>query len=558
MSEAVLPGTVVANEAVEPSKAWAEETEDQASTRDTPFLDPAARPTRRSLQVASSAKDYGWTDPDEIKHRINSAKIESEKEYNVFDCYHETGICQWIARHNYFDNATLGVICLNAVYMAVDTDVNKPVPYVSSEGHDLDQAHLVFQLFEHAFCAYFTLEWLIRLGAFANKLNCFCDYWFVFDTLLVSGDDGSSPLGNASALRLLRLLRLSRLVRMLRSMGELMILIKGIVTASMSVFYVMCLQLMLTFVFGITFTMLSVESPDNQNCVEVLVNTTNGMITERQECTSKYEEPIGETFFPNVWHAMFTLLIHATFGDDLAYFMDAIRHQNWPLLIPAIIFISLAQLTLMNMLVGVLCEVVSDVANEEKATRQQDKMEEDMQAMLSSLDENQDDWISYQEFSRLMDKPEALQCLKQQEVNPLQFIDFAETFFFEDGQPVKLSFQEFLDMVLNMRESNTATVKDVWRMWQQMKNSRVKENESFDRKLQEINVKADQLVVQISSQLDAKTSRLEELMSQVSGEVHRLQAQPVSPKESGNRKVTPAVSRLVSKRTDVNYHSKTL
>lgn len=518
--------------------------------------------------VASAAKDYGWTDPEDIKRRIDAATNDSEKEYNVADYYYKTGVCQYIARHAWFENATLCVICLNAVYMAVDTDVNKPVPYESSEGNDLDQAHFVFQIFEHAFCTYFFLEWAIRFGAFANKLHCFCDYWFIFDSLLVfmmvtetwvftiyikvSGSEGGSPLGDTSSLRLLRLLRLSRLVRMLRSMGELMILIKGMVTASMSVFYVMCLQLMVTFVFGITFTMLSVESPDNQNCVEVLTNTTNGVMIERKECTSRFEEPIGETFFPNVWHAMFTLLIHATFGDDLAYFMDAIRHQNWPLLIPAIVFICLAQLTLMNMLVGVLCEVVSDVANEEKTNTRNVKMEEDMQEILASLDENKDELISYQEFSKLMDMPEALSCLRKQEVNPLLFIDFAETFFFEEGLPVKLTFAEFLDMVLNMRESNIATVKDVWRMWQQMKHSRVKENESFDKKLEEINTKADDLVVQISCQLDTKTSRLEELISQVSGEVHRLQAQPCSPKEAGNRKVTPAVSRLVSKRMDSN------
>merc|ERR1719265_578007 len=94
-----------------------------------------------------------------------------------------------------------------------------------------------FQFMEHAFCTYFTFEWVMRFLSFKVKRNGFKDGWFVFDSLLVfmmvmetwvllvvmtaSGSSGGSPLGgNTSILRLFRLLRLSRLVRMLRSLPE--------------------------------------------------------------------------------------------------------------------------------------------------------------------------------------------------------------------------------------------------------------------------------------------------------------------------------------------------
>merc|ERR1719217_789443 len=115
------------------------------------------------------------------------------------------------------------------------------------------------------------MEWFIRFMAFEKKINGLFDAWFVFDSLLVfmmvmetwvfvaiSGD-GSSPMGDAAILRLFRLLRLSRLLRMLRSLPELMILIKGMVTAMKSVMYVMALLVLLCYVFAIAFTQLAVE-----------------------------------------------------------------------------------------------------------------------------------------------------------------------------------------------------------------------------------------------------------------------------------------------------------
>ena len=46
-------------------------------------------------------------------------------------------------------------------------------------------------------------------------------------------------------------------------------------------------------------------------------------------------------------------------------------------------------------------------------------------------------------------------------MNPIGIVNFAELFLLEDGKPVELAFETFLSMVLDLRESNTATVKDV-------------------------------------------------------------------------------------------------
>merc|ERR1712167_342754 len=96
----------------------------------------------------------------------------------------------------------------------------------------------------------------------------------------------------------------SRLSRMLRSLPELMILIKGMVTAMKSVSYVMGLLILITYVFAIAFTQLAVGT-----------------------------ETLGDDFFANIAHSMYSLLIYATLLDDLSYFTDALRFEMWPLLV---------------------------------------------------------------------------------------------------------------------------------------------------------------------------------------------------------------------------------
>merc|ERR1719160_245297 len=100
--------------------------------------------------------------------------------------------------------------------------------------------------------------------------------------IVMAAIGGGSPVSGTSILRLFRLLRLSRLMRMLRSLPELMILIKGMVTAMKSVAYVMGLLVLITYVFAIAFTQLAVGS-----------------------------ESIGDQFFANVSHSMYSLLLHA-------------------------------------------------------------------------------------------------------------------------------------------------------------------------------------------------------------------------------------------------------
>jgi len=397
---------------------------------------------------------------------------------------------------------------------------------------------------EHLFCIYFSVEWIVRFCAFRRKCDCLFDAWFVFDSIMVilmvgetwvmtivtqtMGLEGGSPLGNTSVLRLFRLLRLARLLRMLRSLPELMILIKGMVTAMTSVLYVMGLLVMLTYVFAIAFTQLTV-----------------GTVA-------------GELFFANIGLSMYSLLIHATFMDDLAYFANELKTDElWYCLVLAIIFIFLASLTLMNMLVGVLCEVVSAVAITEKEEFLAMKTVATMNHVLEGLDSNQDKSISYKEFSAILSQPEALECFKEIGVDPMTCLDFADLFFFADGEPTELSFEEFIDVVMNLRESNQAKVQDIYNIWHQIKSYRSQDQESMQRTL-------DSTATKLEMKIEEKHDRLQGLMDEVFEELRSIQGgspsalnrstspfhtAPTAPVTSGTvaRRVTPAAYRRVAK-----------
>lgn len=67
-------------------------------------------------------KKLGLQDKDAFKERARKALLRPQ--YNVFDYYHTTGFCQRIARHYIFDNLTVSVVALNAIWIAIDIDYN--------------------------------------------------------------------------------------------------------------------------------------------------------------------------------------------------------------------------------------------------------------------------------------------------------------------------------------------------------------------------------------------------------------------------------------------------
>jgi len=456
MSNKVVSSTVYAAPAPlgKASKVTPMESDGAYNGTEDPGKDGRGSNKEKDLKVAKAASGlFEFANSDAIKERVREAKVRKER-YNVHNEYHTTGWMQRIAKDPLFENATLSVICLNVVWIAIDTDYNNE-QYHNGDGIFDPKTPAVWVIADCLFFGFFTAELIIRFLAFKKKAKCLQDGWFIFDASLVFlyafdpfvlgllKQSGSSFDPPTSTVRLLRLARLSRLVRMLRFLPELMIMIKGMVTAASTVSYTLGLLLVITYVFAIMLTQLTMPKYDDDDL---------------------HVSYIHVTYFEGVAKSMYSLIIYATFLDNLADFCGAIKEESSLCLAVVTVFVGLANLTVMNMLIGVLCEVISAVAQEEKEQLITDKVHEKFRDIVKQIDQDNDNMLSWNEFIKIMDVPEAVAQLDSVGVDPEGMIDFAQDWFQEDGQPKAITFKEFMDIVLDLRGTQIATLKDLMTM----------------------------------------------------------------------------------------------
>lgn len=451
--------------------------------------------SRKSLKKRETSM-FDFTNVEAIKAKVRNKQKKAKKSYNVHDAYHDTGHAQMIARHPYFENFTLGVIVVNAFWISVDTDGNL--------APNMSEAKTIFVVMDSLFFTYFSIEVIIRFCAFRRKLDCLKDGWFKFDLVLVllyafdpfalglaaqSGGDGVNL--PTEVLRLCRLARLSRLVRMLRSLPELMVMIKGMVKATSSVGYTLGLLMIVTYVFAIALRNL-VPSAEDADAGE-------------EKCESLGENGCLEThFFSSVPETMHNLIIFANFGDELADLMHMVQAQSWPCLVLSWIYVALASLTIMNMLIGVLCEVISAVAAEESEFAMIDKVHEKFGALVERVDDNNDGTISWDEFKGILDLPETLAALESVNVNPESMVDMAEDVFFDEGEPLAVPFDDFMALVLDLRGGQQATVENIMGL-----------GKRFSLKFMNVNCRIEKMegvMKHVSDRMDQSDSKVDEIL----------------------------------------------
>lgn len=389
-------------------------------------------------QVRTGVHGAVFADATAMKEKVRAAV--TRPEYNVADYYWDTGIAQSIARHQLFEYGTLSVIAVNAIWIAVDVDGN--------DKELLLDADPIYQVAEHLFCTFFTFEWTVRFMSFREKRFGLRDAWFCFDSVLVAimiletwimtllflavGLSSSGNVGNTSVLKLIRLVRLTRMARMaklLRAMPELIILIKGIWVAARSVFFTLVLLMIIIYVFAIIFR----------------------QVTDGTE--------IGEQYYASVWEAMASLLLDGVLPDQAPY----VRNNGDAHILLGflqLLFILLSSLTVMNLLVGVLCEVVSVVSSVEKEQLTVSYVKQKLLHMFidTTVDSDGSKTISRVEFESMLTNHEAAEIIQDLGVDVVGLVDFADIIFEDD---IELSFGDFMELVLQLRGSNNCTVKDM-------------------------------------------------------------------------------------------------
>jgi len=433
-----------------PMPVDADDSDNDSENRPKPtFIHRSSMALARSHRSNAIAECDNWTyrqasirssgmlpDREAMKDLVRLKLMRNH--FDVTHFYKEEGWFQLMARSPRFEMVAQAFIVTNAMWIAVDTDHNKKDLLIESDA--------IFQFAEHLFCSFFFFEWLVRFCAFRRKLDGIRDPWFVFDSLLVflmvfetwvmtiawafaAGAGTSGPKSLIKMARLLRLARMARMGRLVRAVPELMILMKGMLSAMRSVFFTLCLLMIILYLFGISLTQLTDKTA------------------------------LHDRYFPNVMGSMYTLLIYGGLLYNIGELSDRLSEEGAGLLLFFLLFVLLVSLVVFNMLTGVLCEVVSAVSAMEKEEMLLKYVSEKVHGIVSELDSDGNNLVSRKEFDTILQNGEVVQALSTIGVDVLGLVDSADSMFGEDGENV--SFDKFMDHILQLRGTNTATVKDV-------------------------------------------------------------------------------------------------
>jgi len=415
-----------------------------------------AMTVRKSLS-RMSPKQKSLVEEDKKQMRANLSASLHKEVYDVSRYYWSVtdpgyrGFASSFAQNHIFEKITLAVISVNALWISYDTDANP--------AETLSDADIQFQIAEHVFCLFFSFEWLVRFTAFRQKSNCLRDGWFVFDSFLVStmvaetwvlvlilelmGQDrsGGNPLGNSALLRMARLLRLSRIFRMgrlLRAIPELLIQLKGLFAAMRSVLVTLSLLVIVIYIFAI-------------------------LIKQTME-----ESAVQQKHFDSVPKCMYSLLLYATFMDNLKYITWELLQNNKIVLIVLLMCWMLTGMAVQNMLIGVLCEVVSQTGTDERQYLKRSEVAEKVSALMVNVG-CEGGLLTRDNFMMIFaeaDKgggsiPQTFNDIGVDLFGLLDLTDFIFNDEFNDDEDKTLTAEEFVDLLMQLRGERQLTVKSM-------------------------------------------------------------------------------------------------
>jgi len=395
-----------------------------SSVRTTPNLGAS---TRSSIMLESCTDSS--LSVAHLKVSLKAVKDWEKKEDTDTHWYAEIGRYQQIARAQWFEKLTIAVILLNLVWIGCDMEL-------------LTQ-HWAYSLVDNAFIIFFLVELYIRFRAYHRKMHVFRHFSFLFDAFLVLimvleswavviylamiqyDEKNDGPRNNASFLRLLRLVRLSRLIRTARAFPELMTMIHGLLKGFRTVCVTMAILGGTTYVFALVFQQLTQNTQ------------------------------VGEKHFGSLWQAFYTLMI-VTLLPDNAPLMTELLGEAWLLALLFLIFVFVGALTIMNMLLGVLCDVVRDVAATDKERCELELMTKKIQQILKTVNRDENGFVTKALFWEILADVQTVRCLKHLGVDIVALSEDADSVF-EYAQDVKLSVDDFVERLGRFRSNHTAT-----------------------------------------------------------------------------------------------------
>lgn len=218
-----------------------------------------------------------------------------------------------IRNNNLFEGFIISIILISAIFVGFRT-------YEESLNPEI---FLYISYLDYAVTIIFVIEILIRIIAEKNIFNFFKQPWNVFDFFIVS--ISLIPIESLDSILLARLVRVFRLLRLVSFIPQFRILIESFITAIPRVGYILLFMFVEFYIFAAIGSILFSE--------------------------------ISPLHWGNVGLAMLTLFQTATLEGwpDLMYQSLEVQRFSW---IFFVVFIILNSLVFMNMIIGVIIDVI--------------------------------------------------------------------------------------------------------------------------------------------------------------------------------------------------------
>jgi len=170
--------------------------------------------------------------------------------------------------------------------------------------------------------------------------------------------------------------------------------------------------------------------------------------------------------------SMFSLFIYGTILDDVTYCADVIRETSKTFYLGLfILFILVSSFTILNMLIGILCEVVAATADSEKTKAAETCVKDAITTLFTTLDSDGSGNITEEEFVHMRDDQNVRDALEEMDIYESHFSRYCEILFHgglpgqeassegKDKKPV-IDFDTLINMILRLSPGNHINALD--------------------------------------------------------------------------------------------------
>jgi len=236
----------------------------------------------------------------------------------------------------------------------------------------------------------------------------------------------------------------------MRFFPELQIIIRGLIAAVRSVVCTALLLVLVLYVFSIIFT-----SVFHQGLVADDIAT--------DECDAGVPVACAQVLFGSLGKSMRHLFIMGTILDDVTVCTNTIRgtSESVIMVIVFVVFVVVSAFTLLNMLIGILCEVVTATSEGERLKSSEARIHDAIESIFNAMDEDQSGSISREEFLKMEDDEEVIAALAQLKVKTKHFRMYADLMFEEvgedDDEEPTIPLAATIEMIMSLRPGTTVT-----------------------------------------------------------------------------------------------------